>query len=582
MTIPEIKTQLSIATVLAHYGLKPDSNNKLCCPFHVDDTPSLQVYPKTNTWHCFGCGKGADVLDFIGYKEECNVHNSALIATELTGVQVAQAESKPIIKREGLTLELVQLNDVFPKMKSNLRQSKDAQAYLLQRGLDVNILEIGYNGRTYKDLKHCITFALRDVQNNVSGMYGRSVFDNANAKHFYLKESTGLYPCYPKENTLKLIITESIIDAATLLQLPTITNNYSILACYGTNRLNDEIQQAIKVLPNLQEIIFAFDNDTAGNTAVAKYAEQLKNEQLIISTLVLPNKDINETYLSHNEEVFTHLLEERKVLHGNINKPLEALVLNPVVEPSQSEIEVQYENTLTQQGDKLIYTNEHVTATVWGGIDVYNIKRLRATLHLQSRANDYLEYRDTVDLYSHSVTQKLIREASERLETGTIAMQKTIVALTKALENYREQERENYAREKEALTNRSLETFTTIETEQAITFLQQPNLMQLTQQHIEKIGLVGEEEKGMLLFFILLTRMFKTPLHAVVQGKSGSGKTYLLKKIASLIPNAHICVTTAITENTLYHSPKGFWVHKILLIEDLDGAAGATCRYESL
>jgi DNA primase len=87
---------------------------------------------------------------------------------------------------------------------------------------------------------------------------------------------------------------------------------------------------------------------------------------------------------------------------------------------------------------------------------------------------------------------------------------------------------------------------------------------------------VGEEEKGMLLFFILLTRMFKTPLHAVVQGKSGSGKTYLLKKIASLIPNAHICVTTAITENTLYHSPKDFWVHKILLIEDLDGAAGAT------
>jgi DNA primase len=206
---------------------------------------------------------------------------------------------------------------------------------------------------------------------------------------------------------------------------------------------------------------------------------------------------------------------------------------------------------------------------------VYNIKRLRATLNLQSRANDYLEYRDMVDLYSHSVTQKLIREASERLETGTIAMQKTIVALTKALENYREEQRENYAKQKEADANRGQETFTTAELQQGKAFLLEPNLMALTQHHIENIGLVGEEEKGMLLFFILLTRMFKNPLHALVQGKSGSGKTYLLKKIASLLPKAHIRMTTALTENTLYHSTKGFWTNKVLLIEDLDGVLSA-------
>jgi DNA primase len=251
MTIPEIKTQLSIATVLAHYGLKADSNNKLCCPFHADDTPSLQVYPKTNTWHCFGCGKGTDSIDFIGFKELCTTHEALVKATELAGVLVAQAEPKPIIKREGITLELAQLNDVFPKMKSNLRQSKDAQVYAQARGLDTNAIEIGYNGRTYKDLKHCITFALRNAQGIISGMYGRSVVNNTDAKHFYLKSSTGLYPHYSNQNTLKLILTESIIDAGTLLQLPTITNNYSILACYGTNRLNDEIQQAIKSLPNL-------------------------------------------------------------------------------------------------------------------------------------------------------------------------------------------------------------------------------------------------------------------------------------------------------------------------------------------
>ena len=90
MTIPEIKTQLSIATVLAHYGLRADSNNKLCCPFHADDTPSLQVYPKTNTWHCFGCGKGTDG---IGFKELCTTHEALVKATELVGGSLSEAEA---------------------------------------------------------------------------------------------------------------------------------------------------------------------------------------------------------------------------------------------------------------------------------------------------------------------------------------------------------------------------------------------------------------------------------------------------------------------------------------------------------
>ena len=43
MEIPEIKAQLSIGTVLAHYGLKPDKHDRLHCPFHPDKTPSLQI-----------------------------------------------------------------------------------------------------------------------------------------------------------------------------------------------------------------------------------------------------------------------------------------------------------------------------------------------------------------------------------------------------------------------------------------------------------------------------------------------------------------------------------------------------------
>jgi len=51
--LQDIKAGLSMAAVLHHYGLKPDKHDRLHCPFHPDKTPSLQIYPKTNTFCCF-------------------------------------------------------------------------------------------------------------------------------------------------------------------------------------------------------------------------------------------------------------------------------------------------------------------------------------------------------------------------------------------------------------------------------------------------------------------------------------------------------------------------------------------------
>ena len=69
MEIADIKSSLSLADVLQHYGLKPDKHARLNCPFHPDKTPSLQVYYKTQTCYCFSAncsthGKSLDVIDF--------------------------------------------------------------------------------------------------------------------------------------------------------------------------------------------------------------------------------------------------------------------------------------------------------------------------------------------------------------------------------------------------------------------------------------------------------------------------------------------------------------------------------------
>ncbi len=85
MEIQEIKQRLSITTVLNNYNLKPNKNHMLNCPFHDDTNASMKIYPNTNTFNCFGCGKNGDTIEFIQEKENCTKREALIKATELCG-----------------------------------------------------------------------------------------------------------------------------------------------------------------------------------------------------------------------------------------------------------------------------------------------------------------------------------------------------------------------------------------------------------------------------------------------------------------------------------------------------------------
>ena len=137
MEIPDIKSKLTIREVLHHYNLHPDRNNRLNCPFHPDKTPSLQIYPKTETAYCFSSnckthGKSFDVIDFVMYMEhfdklsDRNAKHEAIIkAQELAGGK--PQEPKPtngqdLSRSAGLT-------KIFGYFKKGLASSKPAREY---------------------------------------------------------------------------------------------------------------------------------------------------------------------------------------------------------------------------------------------------------------------------------------------------------------------------------------------------------------------------------------------------------------------------------------------------------------------
>ena len=482
MEIQDIKTQLTLTQVLENYSLKP-KNNMLNCPFHEDKTASLQVNLEKDFYKCHACGAKGDQIQFVQDFDKLSKREAILKCVSMINPNNINI---PIIENKKTTpiVPTNFLEKMFSSFKNGLNSSNPAKDYCKKRNLDYTKLEIGFNSgqfhhgeRKSEELinnclaigllldrnlkndksysvfgKYGIVFPLKNKENQIVSLYFRSVLDKDNAKHFYLKNRTGTYPNYPKPETKKLVLTESIIDAASLLQIDEITNNYSVLACYGTNGLNEEIQKAILELEELEEIIFCFDNDDAGKEAVKKYSEQFKNYK--ISTIELPNKDINETLQLHENEIFIELLNNR----------------NPI-----------------------LFSDEEMNFSI-----------------------------------EEKISKKPIEEPK-----------------------------------KLPSSNSKLPTI--------IDFLKQKNLLLNLNNQIGKSGIVGEENSRLLLFLIIISYMNKSPIHGIVQGSSGSGKTHIIGSIADLMPGEDVLRFTRITESSLYNWGEFDLFRKIIIIEDLDG-----------
>ncbi|WP_294315198.1 CHC2 zinc finger domain-containing protein [uncultured Chryseobacterium sp.] len=516
MEISAIKDRLRLSEVLSHYGLKP-KNNMLKCFWHNDNTASLQVNLEKNFYKCHACGKSGDVIQFIEDYEKISKHEAINKAKSFLLNNTAQSQysadrgtakpgqADPSGERSALFLKDIQndiqggtakwqgefLGRMLAYFKNALHASGPAKEYLAKRNLDNSVLEIGYNSgqfhhgerKTEELLKKsleigllldkglinnrtkekayqvfankCLIFPLKNKDNEIVSLYGRSILDNDKAKHFYLKNRSGVYPNYPNPDTKKLILTEAIIDCASLLQIEEIRNNYSLISCFGTNGLNDEILNAIKELPELEEIIFCFDNDKAGKEAVEKYSKTLRDHLQTASLTIrfsfveLPCKDVNETLQLHDETIFLELLNNRK------------------------------------------------------------------------------------DLFL----------SSEKKETEKIKVTEEIL--------------------KPKTNNDQPKTVTD--------FLEQKDLLKNLNQLIEKAGIIGEEQSRLLLFLITISYLNKSPLHGIVQGSSGSGKTHIISRIADMMPPEDVLRFTRITESSLYNWGEFDLFGKIIIIEDLDG-----------
>ena len=225
-------------------------------------------------------------------------------------------------------------------------------------------------------------------------------------------------------------------------------------------------------------------------------------------------------------------------------------------------------NTLdTSNANNYEYITKHLEIHILGGIKTNKIESMRVTLSIQ-KPKEYNVLRHSIDLYNDNQVEKFTRKVAERLEIGTSVIRKTLQELTHELENYRFLLIEQYEKQHQPF----FKELSATEIKSAKTFLKKKDLLNKTNELIGKSGVIGEINNRLLMYLIFTSRKTNNPLHCISLGSSGVGKTHLQSKVSELIPEEDKIEITVLSANAFYYFNRTELQHKLILIEDLDGA----------
>lgn len=225
------------------------------------------------------------------------------------------------------------------------------------------------------------------------------------------------------------------------------------------------------------------------------------------------------------------------------------------------------QNLNTLNPEQIIYTNAYLELAVLGGVRLEGLDRMRVTLKVALPESSRPPLRHNLDLYNDTQVEKLIRKTAERLEIGTSLVAGCLAELTEQLENYRLEQIRN--KQPEGVIKKQLSD---TEAQQAKNFLIEENLLQRTNELIGKSGVIGEELNRLVMYLVFTSRKREQPLHVISLASSGTGKTHLQEKVGQLMPDEDRIEITTLSENAFYYFGQRELKHRLILIEDLDGA----------
>ncbi|MEE0264587.1 MAG: DNA primase [Acutalibacteraceae bacterium] len=332
------------------------------CPFHNEKTPSFYVYPDTQSFYCFGCGAGGEVITFTKKIENLDYIDAVKLLAQRAGMNMPQDsydDSMAKLKRRIYEINRETARFFHNNLISPIGQS--GLAYLKGRGLtdktirrfglgfagdngfelinhlrdkgytdsemiQANVAYKSKNGYTVSRFFNRVMFPIIDLRGNVIAFGGRIMGDQ---KPKYLNtsdtpvfsKSTQLFALNMAKNlnTRQLILAEGYMDVIALYQ----AGFENAVATLGTALT---AQQADLIRRYADEVVICYDSDEAGRKASDRAISLLRNAGVKVRVVTVPNaKDPDEFMKAHGDKgpaMFRVLLERSA---GDIDYKLDLL-----------------------------------------------------------------------------------------------------------------------------------------------------------------------------------------------------------------------------------------------------------------
>ena len=339
----ELMARSDIVDVVSGYVTLTRHGSNLfgLCPFHSEKTPSFSVAPDKQMYHCFGCKKGGDVINFIMDIEGLTFPEAVRFLAKRANIPMPE-ENEGASAAERLRRRVLELNRTAARWYYDQLQGPQGQAvqaYLdkrqIRRGVAVRfgmgasldqwdallramtaqgftksellaagLAVQGKSGNLYDKFRNRLMLPVIDIRGDVVG-FGSRVIDKSEPKYMNSTET----PVYSKRRVLyglnlakktkrpNMILCEGNLDVVTLHQ----AGFDNAVASMGTALTTEQIRLLGRYT---KELVLCYDNDNAGQLATQRALEMLNNTEFTVRVLKLPRRLVDGEYVKQDADDF--------------------------------------------------------------------------------------------------------------------------------------------------------------------------------------------------------------------------------------------------------------------------------------
>ncbi|MDO5747051.1 MAG: DNA primase [Actinomycetaceae bacterium] len=379
--IDEVRQRSRIDNIVReHVQLQNAGSGSLkgLCPFHDERTPSFHVRPELGVWHCFGCGEGGDVINFVQKINHLDFINAVEYLAERLGFQLHYEKGSTRTRDTSagsLRRRIAQAHEVaetFYREQLGTPQAQQAREFLKARGFERQAVErfgVGYapqgwenllrhlrkNGFTEPELEASglasrgqrgiydrfrgrLMWPIRDITGTTVGFGARKLSDDDNGPKYLNTPET---PLYKKSHVLygldlakkdisnqrKVIIVEGYTDVMACHMAGLTTAVATCGTAFGADHVaiirrllgdRDDMSQQVMLSSGRTsggQVIFTFDGDEAGRKAALRaFQEDQKFAAQTYVAIESSGKDPCELWNSGGDSALRHLIDTKEPL----------------------------------------------------------------------------------------------------------------------------------------------------------------------------------------------------------------------------------------------------------------------------